>query len=74
MNNGSILSFSFISFLSSIFLVIIMNRRQIRLLGLYTPIVFRLCILKVIESKFGDPESFLEVRLLMMILQGSMIG
>lgn len=35
-----------------------MNRRQIRLLGLYTPIVFRLCILKVIESKFGDPESF----------------
>ena len=51
-----------------------MNRRQIRLLGLYTPIVFRLCILKVIESKFGEPESFLEVRLLMMILQGSMIG
>ena len=51
-----------------------MNRRQIRLLGLYTPIVFRLCILKVIESKFVDPESFLEVRLLMMILQGSMIG
>ena len=52
-----------------------MNRRQIRFLGLYRPIVFRLCILKVIESKFGDPKSFfLEVRLLMMILQVSMIG
>ncbi len=50
-----------------------MNRRRIRLLGLYTPIVFHLCILKVIESNIGAPESFLEESFLMMIVQGSMI-
>ena len=67
------LGFPLLVFLSSIFLVIIMNRRRIRLLGLYTPIVFRLCILKVIESNIGAPESFLEASFLMMIVQGSMI-
>ena len=50
-----------------------MNRRQIRLLGLYTQIVFRLCILKVIESNIGDPESFLEASFLMMIVQESVV-
>ena len=67
------LVFPLLVFLSSIFLVIIMNRRRIRLLGLYTPIEFRLCILKVIESNIGDPESFLEASFLMMIVQESVI-
>ena len=67
------LGFPLLVFLSSIFLVIIMNRRRIRLLVLYTPIVFRLCILKVIESNIGDPESFLEANFLMMIVQESVI-
>lgn len=67
------LGFPLLVFLSSIFLVIIMNRRWIRLLVLYTPIVFRLCILKVIESNIGDPESFLEASFLMMIVQESVI-
>ena len=67
------LVFPLLVFLSSIFLVIIMNRRWIRLLVLYTPIVFRLCILKVIESNIGDPESFLEASFLMMIVQESVI-
>ena len=67
------LVFPLLVFLSSFFLVIIMNRRRIRFLGLYTPIVFRLCILKVIESNIGDPESFLEASFLMMIVQESVI-
>lgn len=67
------LGFPLLVFLSSIFLIIIMNRRRIRLLVLYTPIVFRLCILKVIESNIGDIESFLEASFLMMIVQESVI-
>ena len=67
------IGFILLVFLSSIYLAINMNRRRIRLLGLYTPIVFRLCILKVIESNIGDPESFLDASFLMMIVQESVI-
>lgn len=43
-----------------------MNHRKKRLLGLYAPIVFTLCMLKVIESNIRLPESgSLEASLLM---------
>ena len=67
------LGFLLLVTLSPILLAINMNRRRIRLLVLYTPIVFRLCILKVIESNIGDPESFLEASFLMMIVQESVV-
>ena len=54
--------------LPSIFLAINMNRRRIRLLGLYAPVVFTLCMLKVLESNIRLPESgSLEAFLLMML-------
>ena len=60
------LGFLLLVTLSPIFLAINMNRRRIRLLGLYTPVVFTLCMLKVIESNIRLPESgSLEASLLM---------
>ena len=54
--------------LPSIFLAINMNRRRIRLLGLYAPVVFTLCMLKVLESNIRLPESgSLEASFLMML-------
>ena len=54
--------------LPSIFLAINMNRRGIRLLGLYAPVVFTLCMLKVLESNIRLPESgSLEASFLMML-------
>ena len=46
----------FLVSLPSAFLALYMNRRRIRLLGLYAPIVFTLCMLKVLESNISDPE------------------
>ena len=52
--------------LTPFFLAINLNRRRIRLLGLYAPVVFTLCMLKVIESNLRLPESGpLEASLLM---------
>lgn len=54
--------------LPSIFLAINMNRRRIRLLGLYAPVVFTLCMLKVLESNIRLPESgSLEASFFMML-------
>ena len=60
------LGFLLLVTLSPILLAINMNRRKIRLLGLYAPVVFTLCMLKVIESNIRLPESgSLEASLLM---------
>ena len=54
--------------LPSILLAINMNRRRIRLLGLYAPVVFTLCMLKVLESNIRLPESgSLEASFFMML-------
>ena len=54
--------------LPSIFLATNMNRRRIRLLGLYAPVVFTLCMLKVLESNIRLPESgSLEASFFMML-------
>ena len=56
----------FLVSLPSAFLAFYMNRRRTRLLGLYAPVVFTLCMLKVIESNIRLPESgSLEASLLM---------
>ena len=47
-----------------------MNRRRIRLLGLYAPVVFTLCMLKVLESNFSDPEYGSLEAFILMILYG----
>ena len=58
----------FLVSLPSAFLALYMNRRRIRLLGLYAPIVFTLCMLKVLESNISDPEyGFLEAFILMFL-------
>ena len=45
-----------------------MNRRRIRLLGLFAPVVFTLCMLKVLESNIRLPESgALEAGILMFL-------
>ena len=63
------LGFLLLVTLSPILLAINMNRRKIRLLGLYAPVVFTLCMLKVIESNIRLPESgSLEASLLMFFL------
>lgn len=60
------LGFLLLVTLSPILLAINMNRRRIKLLGLYTPVVFTLCMFKVIESNIRLPESgSLEASLLM---------
>ena len=62
------IGFILLVFLSPIYLAINMNRRRIRLLGLYAPVVFTLCMLKVIESNIRLPESgFLEASILMFL-------
>ena len=50
------IGYIFLVSLPSAFLAFYMNRRRIRLLGLYAPVVFTLCMLKVLESNFSDPE------------------
>jgi len=63
------LGFLLLVTLPPILLAINMNRRRIRLLGLYAPVVFTLCMLKVIESNIRLPESgSLEASLLMFFL------
>ena len=58
----------FLVSLPSAFLALYMNRRRIRLLGLYAPIVFTLCMLKVLESNISDPEyGYLEAFILMIL-------
>ena len=58
----------FLVSLPSAFLALYMNRRRIRLLGLYAPIVFTLCMLKVLESNISDPEyGSLEAFILMIL-------
>lgn len=58
----------FLVSLPSAFLAFYMNRRRIRLLGLYAPIVFTLCMLKVLESNISDPEyGYLEAFILMIL-------
>ena len=60
------LGFLLLVILSPILLAINLNRRRIRLLGLYAPVVFTLCMLKVIESNIRLTESgSLEASLLM---------
>ena len=60
------LVFLLLVILSPILLAINLNRRRIRLLGLYAPVVFTLCMLKVIESNIRLTESgSLEASLLM---------
>lgn len=60
------LGFLLLVTLPPILLAINLNRRRIRLLGLYAPVVFTLCILKVMESNFRLTESgSLEASLLM---------
>jgi len=63
------LGFLLLVILSPILLAINLNRRRIRLLGLYAPVVFTLCMLKVIESNIRLTESgSLEASLLMFFL------
>lgn len=62
------IGFILLVFLSSIYLAINMNRRSIRLLGLFAPVVFTLCMLKVLESNIRLPESgALEAGILMFL-------
>lgn len=62
------IGFILLVFLSSIYLAINMNRRRIRLLGLFAPVVFTLCMLKVLESNIRLPESgALEASILMFL-------
>ncbi len=62
------LGFILLVFLSPIYLAINMNRRRIRLLGLFAPVVFTLCMLKVLESNIRIPESgALEAGILMFL-------
>ena len=62
------IGFILLVFLSSIYLAINMNRRRIRLLGLFAPVVFTLCMLKVLESNIRLPESgALEAGILMFL-------
>ena len=60
----------FLVSLPSAFLALYMNRRRIRLLGLYAPIVFTLCMLKVLESNISDPEYGSLEAFILMILYG----
>ena len=60
----------FLVSLPSAFLAFYMNRRRIRLLGLYAPVVFTLCMLKVLESNFSDPEYGSLEAFILMILYG----
>ena len=60
----------FLVSLPSVFLAFYMNRRRIRLLGLYAPIVFTLCMLKVLESNISDPEYGSLEAFILMILYG----
>lgn len=60
------LGFLLLVTLPPILLAINLNRRRIRLLGLYAPVVFTLCMLKVMESNIRLTESgSLEASLLM---------
>lgn len=60
------IGYIFLVSLPSVFLAFYMNRRRIRLLGLYAPVVFTLCMLKVMESNIRLTESgSLEASLLM---------
>ena len=62
------IGFILLVFLSSIYLANNMNRRRIRLLGLFAPVVFTLCMLKVLESNIRLPESgALEAGILMFL-------
>lgn len=62
------IGFILLVFLSPIYLAINMNRRRIRLLGLFAPVVFTLCMLKVLESNIRIPESgALEAGILMFL-------
>ena len=62
------IGFILLVFLSPIYLAINMNRRRIRLLGLFAPVVFTLCMLKVLESNIRLPESgALEAGILMFL-------
>ena len=64
------IGFILLVFLSPIYLAINMNRRRIRLLGLYAPVVFTLCMLKVLESNIRLPEYGSLEALFIMILYG----
>lgn len=62
------LGFLLLVTLPPILLAINLNRRRIRLLGLYAPVVFTLCMLKVMESNIRLTESgSLEASLLMFL-------
>ena len=62
------IGFILLVFLSPVYLAINMNRRRIRLLGLFAPVVFTLCMLKVLESNIRIPESgALEAGILMFL-------
>ena len=64
------IGYIFLVSLPSVFLAFYMNRRRIRLLGLYAPIVFTLCMLKVLESNISDPEYGSLEAFILMILYG----
>lgn len=64
------IAYIFLVSLPSVFLAFYMNRRRIRLLGLYAPIVFTLCLLKVLESNISDPEYGSLEAFILMILYG----
>ena len=64
------IGYIFLVSLPSVFLAFYMNRRRIRLLGLYAPVVFTLCMLKVLESNFSDPEYGSLEAFILMILYG----
>ena len=64
------IGYIFLVSLPSVFLAFYMNRRRIRLLGLYAPVVFTLCMLKVLESNISDPESGSFEAFILMILYG----
>lgn len=64
------IGYIFLVSLPSVFLAFYMNRRRIRLLGLYAPIVFTLCMLKALESNISDPEYGSFEAFILMILYG----
>ena len=64
------IGYIFLVSLPSAFLAFYMNRRRIRLLGFYAPVVFTLCMLKVLESNFSDPEYGSLEAFILMILYG----
>ena len=64
------IGYIFLVSLPSAFLAFYMNRRRIRLLGLYAPVVFTLCMLKVLESNSSDPEYGSLEAFILMILYG----